>query len=44
VLVRRLVELGVVVGMTGYARNRHFSYEPYVRLFADDVLEEGVVA
>ena len=35
-LVGRLVELGILVEMTGYARNRRFRYEPYVRLFTED--------
>lgn len=38
VLVARLVEIGILVEMTGYARNRRFRYEPYVRLFIDDAL------
>ena len=41
VLVARLVELGILVEMTGYARNRRFRYEPYVRLFTDDIPAEG---
>lgn len=36
-LVGRLVSLGVLTEMTGYARNRRFRYEPYVRLFSDDL-------
>lgn len=36
-MVARLVELGILLEMTGYARNRRFRYEPYVRLFTDDV-------
>jgi hypothetical protein len=32
-LVRRLVEHGVVVEMTGQRRHRRFCYDPYVRLF-----------
>ena len=40
-LVARLVELGVLVEMTGYARNRRFRYEAYVRLFTDEVPAEG---
>lgn len=35
-LVRRLVELGILVEITGYARNRRFRYDLYVRLFLDD--------
>jgi Fic family protein len=41
VLVARLAELGLLVEMTGYARNRRFRYEAYVRLFTDDVPAEG---
>lgn len=40
-MVARLVELGVLVEMTGYARNRRFRYEPYVRLFLDDLPKQG---
>lgn len=40
-MVARLVDLGVLVEMTGYARNRRFRYEPYVRLFLDDVPDQG---
>lgn len=36
-LMARLVEAGVLAEMTGYARNRRFRYEPYVRLFTDDI-------
>ena len=32
-VVRRLVEIGVLVEITGQARHRRFRYEPYVRLF-----------
>lgn len=42
-LVAKLVELGILVEMTGYARNRRFRYEPYVRLFTDEVPTTGVV-
>jgi hypothetical protein len=35
-LVARLVQLGILAEMTGYARNRRFRYEPYVRLFTDE--------
>lgn len=41
VLVARMVDLGILVEMTGYARNRRFRYEPYVRLFTDDVPEDA---
>lgn len=40
-LVARLVELGVLVELTGYARNRRFRYEAYVRLFTDEDPAEG---
>lgn len=35
-LVSRLVDLGILVEITGYSRNRRFRYDPYVRLFTDD--------
>ena len=34
-LVSRLVELGVLSEITGFARNRRFQYAPYVALFTD---------
>ncbi len=34
-LVSRLVDLGVLNEMTGYARNRRFRYGPYIDLFSD---------
>lgn len=34
-LVSRLVKLGVLSEMTGYARNRRFRYAPYIALFSD---------
>ena len=40
-LVARLAQLGVLAEMTGYARNRRFRYEAYVRLFTDDVPQGG---
>jgi Fic family protein len=36
-LVHRLMELGVLEEMTGYARNRRFRYGRYVRLFTDEM-------
>jgi Fic family protein len=36
-LVTRLTELGMLLEMTGYARNRRFRFESYVRLFTDDL-------
>lgn len=35
-LVSRLVDVGILVEITGYARNRRFRYEPYIALFGDD--------
>jgi ribosomal protein S25 len=35
-LVSRLTEIGVLVEVTGNARNRRFSYDPYVKLFSGD--------
>ncbi|GBD27860.1 hypothetical protein HRbin30_03217 [bacterium HR30] len=32
-LVRRVVDIGVLREITGYARNRRFRFEPYLRLF-----------
>lgn len=40
-LVSRLADLGILSEMTGYARNRRFRYEPYVRLFTEDRPGEG---
>ena len=34
-LVNRLVDVGVLSEMTGYARNRRFRFEPYLRLFEE---------
>ncbi|MDQ7088936.1 MAG: helix-turn-helix domain-containing protein [Acidobacteriota bacterium] len=34
-LVRRLVEIGVLREITGYARNRRFRFDPYLRQFED---------
>jgi Fic family protein len=34
-LVSRLVKMGVLSEMTGYARNRRFRYAPYIALFND---------
>ena len=38
-LVTRLVSIGVLEEMTGYARNRRFRYAPYIALFANAVDE-----
>ncbi len=35
-LVKRFVEGGLLVEITGQSRNRRFRYEPYVRLFDDE--------
>lgn len=34
-LVSRLVELGILAEVTGYARNRRFRYAPYIALFTE---------
>ena len=39
-LVSRLVALGVLGEVTGYARNRRFRYEPYIALFDDTAPRE----
>jgi hypothetical protein len=35
-IVHRLVAIGILNEMTGYARHRRFRYEPYVRLFDEE--------
>ncbi|MGE3343955.1 MAG: Fic family protein [Vicinamibacterales bacterium] len=40
-LVGRLVELGILHEVTGYARNRRFRYDPYIALFQDAPAQEG---
>lgn len=35
-IVHRLVDIGVLLEITGQARHRRFRYEPYVRLFDSD--------
>ncbi len=35
VLVSRLVDLGILHEITGQARHRRFSYNPYIALFTD---------
>lgn len=35
-LVERMTEAGIVSEITGQNRNRRFSYEPYINLFAED--------
>ncbi|HQP89115.1 MAG TPA: HD domain-containing phosphohydrolase, partial [Thermoanaerobaculia bacterium] len=39
-LVARLTSLGILREVTGHTRNRRFRYDPYVRLFTDDMSEE----
>jgi Fic family protein len=39
-LVSRLVQVGVLEEMTGYARNRRFRYAPYIALFTEGSLGE----
>lgn len=34
-VVNRLVEIGLLTEITGYARNRRFRFDPYLRLFED---------
>lgn len=34
-LVRRLADIGLLREITGYARNRRFRFDPYLRLFED---------
>jgi hypothetical protein len=34
-LVNRLVEAGVLREITGYARNRRFRFDPYLRVFEE---------
>lgn len=36
-LVARMVDIGILAEVTGHVRNRRFRYEPYVRLFTEDV-------
>ena len=35
-LVARMTDLGILREVTGYARNRRFLHEPYVRLFTEE--------
>jgi len=39
VLVDRLVREGILVEITGHARNRRFRYDAYVRLFTDEPVD-----
>jgi hypothetical protein len=38
-LVERLAGIGILAEVTGHARNRRFRYDPYVRLFSEDLPE-----
>jgi Fic family protein len=40
-LVERLTAIGIVTEVTGQVRNRRFRYDPYVRLFAEELPDEG---
>lgn len=40
-LVNRLENLGLLREITGYARNRRFRFDPYLRLFEEPVQEEA---
>jgi len=40
-LVRRLVEIGLLREITGYARNRRFRFDPYLKLFEEPEEAEG---
>jgi len=35
-IVNRLVEIGLLKEITGYARNRRFRFDPYLRLFEEN--------
>lgn len=43
-LISRMVKLGVLDEMTGFARNRRFRFAPYIKLFSNANLEadEGI--
>ena len=43
-LVARLVDLRILKEMTGFARNRRFRYESYVRLFTEDATADGAAS
>ena len=40
-LVGRLEDLGLLREITGYARNRRFRFDPYLRIFEEDVGADG---
>lgn len=40
-LVNRLVDIGFLGEITGYARNRRFRFEPYLRLFEEPEEKEA---
>lgn len=39
-LVKRLERAGILLEVTGYARNRRFRFEPYLRLFDEPAESE----
>jgi hypothetical protein len=40
-LVNRLVDIGLLGEITGYARNRRFRFEPYLQLFEEPEEKEA---
>ena len=40
-LVNRLVDVGLLREITGYVRNRHFRFDPYLRLFEEPEEEDA---
>lgn len=40
-LVARLVDLGILQEVTGFARSHRFRYEPFVRLFTEEREEDA---
>jgi hypothetical protein len=40
-LVNRLAEAGILREITGYARNRRFRFDPYLRLFEEQEERPG---
>jgi Fic family protein len=41
-LVGRMVNVGILKEVTGQSRNRRFRYDPYIRLFADEIDENTI--